>query len=113
MNIFSLLGKIVDDSATTLSKFECWDDNDSVIYTCLDSNYIKADIDSIIDDENIVGDCFIIFKANADCHFEIDTVGYSDVEQKVGERIAQYVASLNLTDVYHRLCEEAVNNVTG
>ena len=110
MNIFSLLGKIVDDATNSLSMFDCWDDGDRVVYTCLCNDYINADIDSIIEDDNITGDCFVTFKSNADCHFEINAVGYTDVEHEVGDRIAQYVESLNLTDVYHRLCEEAVDN---
>ena len=110
MNIFTLLGKIVDDATNSLSAFECWGDGNKIVYTCLLGGYINADIDSIVDDECIVGDCFVSFKANEDCNFEIDTVGYADTEREVGERIAHYVASINLTDVYHRLCEEAANN---
>lgn len=110
MNVLSLLGKIVDDATNALALFNTYEDGDKIIYTCLVANYIKEDMDSIVDDEDIAGDCFVTFKANEDCNFEIDTIGYADIEHEVGERIAQYVESLGLTDIYHRLCEEAVDN---
>lgn len=110
MNVFSLLGKIVDDATNALSVFDTYEDGDKIIYNCLVANYIKEDIDSIVDDEDIAGDCFVTFKANEDCNFEIDTIGYADIEHTIRERIAQYVESLKLTGIYHTLCEEAVNN---
>ena len=110
MSIFSLLGKIIDDATNSLSKFDCWEDGDRIVYSCLRRGYLDSDISNIVEDADITGDCFVSFKANKDCSFEIDTVGYADTEHEVGDHIAQYVKSINLMDVYHRLCEEAVNN---
>lgn len=105
MKIFSLLGKIVDDCTNSLSAFDCWEEEGRVIYSCVAKDYLESDISSIIDVENESG-CFVAFKANDDCYFEIDTIN----EHKIGDIITNYVESLNLTDIYHRLCEEAVAN---
>ena len=111
MRVLTLLSKIIDDASTTLSQFECWEDDDKVCYL---SSSITEEVMDILDVDGISGDCMVAFKADENNYFVIDTISYVDecgneIPYEVAKTINEYIDSQDWEDVYHRLCEEAVN----
>lgn len=112
MNIFSLLGKIVDDARHGFPHFECWcDDERGVIYDCC-TDFLTEEMQTVLDAEFSDG-CSIIFRANDDCHFEIFAVNYTDengmeVNCNVRNLILKDVMSDDLLSEYHNLCDKAI-----
>ena len=96
MRVLTLLSKIIDDASTALSQFECWEDDDKVCYL---GSSIAEDVMDILDVDGISGDCMVAFKADENNYFTIDTISYID----------EYIDSQGWEDIYHRLCEEAVD----
>ncbi len=105
MHVFTLISKIVDD-ANTLSHFDCWEDDEKVCYS---GETITEEVMSILDVDDISGDCMVAFKADENNYFGIDTIEYNNNIYDVSKVINEYVESQGLEDIYHRLCEEAVN----
>lgn len=106
MRILTLLSKIVDDASTTLSQFECWEDDDKVCYL---GSSITEEVMGILDVDDISGDCMVAFKANENNYFGVDTIECNNNIYEVSKAINEYMESQGLDDIYHRLCEEAVN----
>ena len=106
MRVLTLLSKIIDDASTTLSQFECWEDDDKVCYL---GSSIAEDVMDILDVDDISGDCMVAFKADENNYFGVDTIEYNNNIYDVSKTINEYMESQGLDDVYHRLCEEAVN----
>lgn len=111
MRVLTLLSKIIEDAANTLTQFECWEDDDKVCYS---GKCIAEEISDILDIDNINGDCIVAFKADENNYFVIDTISYTDecgteIPYEVGKTINEYVDSQGWEDVYYRLCQEAVN----
>lgn len=106
MRVLTLLSKIIDDASTTLSQFECWEDDDRVCYL---GSSIAVEVMDILDVDNISGDCMVAFKADENNYFGVDTIEYNNNIYDVSKAINEYMESQGLEDVYHRLCEEAVN----
>lgn len=111
MHVLTLLGKIVDDASVALSNFECWEDEGSVCYT---SKSIIEDVVDILDVDNVCGDCTVSFKTDDNNYFAVDSISYTDeygneITCNVSKTINDYMESQGLDDIYHRLCEEAVN----
>jgi len=111
MNIFSLLGKILDDARDGLVHFDCWNDNLEVVYDCY-TDYIADDVYDLITGEMRDG-CAVVFRANAECNFEIAEVNYinkdgMEMSIDVRESIRKDMMSDNLLSVYHDLCEKIV-----
>lgn len=106
MRILTLLSKIIDDASTTLSQFECWEDDDKVCYL---GSSIAEEVMDILDVDDISGDCIVAFKADENNYFGVDTIEYNNNIYDVSKAINEYMESQGLDDVYHRLCEEAVN----
>lgn len=110
MNIFSLLGKIMDDARSGLVHFDCWNDNTEVVYDCYD--YITDDVYDLITDEMKDG-CAIVFRADTECNFEIAEIDYinkdgMEMSVDVREYIRKDMMSDNLLSIYHSLCEKIV-----
>ena len=111
MYVFRLLGKIVDDARHGMSHFECWHMDDAVIYDCY-GDFINEEIASFVDVEDGV-DYSVTFRANADCHFEIAQVSFTDengvrMTFDVSERIKRDVEADGLLNDYYSLCERVV-----
>ena len=111
MLIIRLLGKIVDDVRHGLSHFECWQDGDAVKFDCYDE-FIDEEIESVVDVEMGV-DYSVTFRANEDCQFEIDQIGYTDENGvqmvfDVAERIKRDIEADGLLNDYYSLCERVV-----
>lgn len=111
MYVLRLLGKIVDDVRHGLSHFECWHMDDAVIYDCY-GDFINEEIASFVDVEDGV-DYSVTFRANKDCHFEIDQIGYTDengvqMTFDVSERIKRDVEADGLLKEYYDLCDKIV-----
>lgn len=111
MHVLTLLSKIVDDASVALSNFESWEDEGSVCYT---SKIISAEVMDILDVDNVCGDCTVAFKTDDNNYFAIDSISYADeygneITCNVSKTINDYMESQGLNDIYHRLCEEAVN----
>ena len=111
MNIFSLLGKIVDDARNGMIRFNCWNDNSEVVYDCC-TDYITNDVCDLIIGEMKDG-CAIVFRADSNCNFEIAEIDYIDkdgmeMSVDVRESIRKDMMSDNLLSVYHSLCEKIV-----
>ena len=111
MHVLTLISKIVDDASNTLSHFDCWEDDDKVCYL---GNSIAEEVMDILDVDDISGDCMVAFKADENNYFTIDTISYVDecgneIPYEVGKTINEYIDSQGWEDIYHRLCEEAVD----
>lgn len=106
MRVLTLLSKIIDDASTALSQFECWEDDDKVCYL---GSSIAEDVMDILDVDGISGDCMVAFKADENNYFGVDTIEYNNNIYDVSKAINEYMESQGLEDVYHRLCEEAVD----
>lgn len=111
MYVLRLLGKIVDDVRHGLSHFECWHMDDAVIYDCY-GDFINEEIASFVDVEDGV-DYSVTFRANKDCHFEIDQIGYTDengvqMTFDVSERIKRDIEADGLLNDYYSLCDKIV-----
>lgn len=111
MRVLTLISKIVDDASNTLSHFDCWEDDEKVCYS---GEIITEEVMSILDVDDVNSDCVVAFKADENNYFTIDTISYIDecgceVSYDVAKTINEYIDSQNWEDVYHRLCEEAVN----
>jgi len=112
MNVFSLLGKIVDDARHGFPHFECWcDDEREVVYDCC-TDFLAEDVATVLYTE-ISNGYSIVFRTNDDCHFEICAVNYTDengmeVNCNVRNLILKDVMSDNLLSEYHSLCDKAV-----
>lgn len=63
----------------------------------------------ILDVDNVSGDCMVAFKADENNYFGVDTIEYNNNIYDVSKAINEYMESQGLDDIYHRLCEEAVN----
>lgn len=106
MHVLTLISKIVDDASNTLSHFDCWEDDEKVCYS---GEIITEEVMGILDVDDISGDCVVAFKADENNYFGIDTIEYNNNIYDVSKVINEYVESQGLEDIYHRLCEEAVN----
>lgn len=111
MNIFSLLGKILDDARGGLVHFDCWNDNTEVVYDCC-TDYITDDVCDLITGEMKDG-CAIVFRADSNCNFEIAEINYIDkdgmeMSVDVREYVRKDMMSDNLLSIYHSLCEKIV-----
>lgn len=111
MNIFSLLGKIMDDARGGLVHFDCWNDNSEVVYDCC-TDYITDDVYDFITGEMKDG-CAIVFRADTECNFEIAEINYinkdgMEMSVDVREYVRKDMMSDNLLSVYHDLCEKIV-----
>ena len=106
MYVFTLISKIVDDALNTLSHFDCWEDDEKVCYS---GEIITEEVMSILDVDDVNSDCVVAFKADENNYFGIDTIEYNNNIYDVSKIINEYVESQGLDDIYHRLCEEAVN----
>lgn len=106
MHVLTLISKIVDDALNTLSHFDCWEDDEKVCYS---GEIITEEVMSILDVDNVNSDCVVAFKADENNYFGIDTIEYNNNIYDVGKVINEYMESQGLDDIYHRLCEEAVN----
>lgn len=105
MRVLTLISKIVDDASNTLTHFDCWEDDEKVCY----SGDITEEVMSILDVDNVNSDCVVAFKADENNYFGIDTIEYNNHIYDVNKAINDYMESQGLDDIYHRLCEEAVN----
>lgn len=105
MHVLTLISKIIDD-ANTLSHFDCWEDDEKVCYS---GEIITGEVMSILDVDNVNSDCVVTFKADENNYFGIDAIECNDNIYDVGKMINDYMESQGLDDIYHRLCEEAVN----
>ena len=106
MHVLTLISKIVDDALNTLSHFDCWEDDEKVCYS---GEIITEEVMSILDVDDVNSDCVVAFKADKNNYFGIDTIEYNNNIYDVSKVINEYVESQGLDDIYHRLCEEAVN----
>lgn len=106
MHVLTLISKIVDDASNTLSHFDCWEDDEKVCYS---GEIITEEVMSILDVDDVNSDCVVAFKADENNYFGIDTIEYNNNIYDVSKVINEYVESQGLEDIYHRLCEEAVN----
>lgn len=106
MHILTLISKIVDDASNTFSQFESWEDDDKVCYL---GSSIAEEVMDILDVDNVSGDCMVAFKADENNYFGVDTIEYNNNIYDVSKAINEYMESQGLDDIYHRLCEEAVN----
>ena len=106
MYVLTLISKIVDDASNTLSHFDCWEDDEKVCYS---GEIITEEVMSILDVDDVNSDCVVAFKADENNYFGIDTIEYNNNIYDVSKVINEYVESQGLEDIYHRLCEEAVN----
>ena len=111
MYVIRLIGKIVDDVRHGLSHFECWQNDGSVTFDCYD-DFIAEEISSFVDVEMGV-DYSVTFRANKDCHFEIDQIGYTDengvqMTFDVSEQIKRDIEADGLLNDYYSLCERVV-----
>ena len=106
MQILTLLSKIIDDALNTLSHFDCWEDDEKVYYS---GEIITEEVMSILDVDDVNSDCVVTFEADENNYFGIDTIEYNNNIHDVSKTINEYMKSQGLDDIYHRLCEEAVN----
>lgn len=106
MHVLTLISKIVDDASNTLSHFDCWEDDEKVCYS---GEIITEEVMSILDVDDVNSDCVVAFKADENNYFGIDTIEYNNNIYDVSKVINEYMESQGLDDIYHRLCEEAVN----
>ena len=106
MHVLTLISKIVDDASNTLSHFDCWEDDEKVCYS---GEIITEEVMSILDVDDVNSDCVVAFKAAENNYFGIDTIEYNNNIYDVSKVINEYMESQGLDDIYHRLCEEAVN----
>lgn len=106
MHVLTLISKIVDDALNTLSHFDCWEDDEKVCYS---GEIITEEVMNILDVDDVNSDCVVAFKADENNYFGIDTIEYNNNIYDVGKVINEYMESQGLDDIYHRLCEEAVN----
>ena len=106
MHVLTLISKIVDDASNTFSHFDCWEDDEKVCYS---GEIITEDVMSILDVDGVNSDCVVAFKADENNYFGVDTIEYNNNIYDVSKAINEYMESQGLEDVYHRLCEEAVN----
>lgn len=111
MNVFGLLGKIVDDARHGFPHFECWCNEREVVYDCC-TNFLTEEVMTVLDAELSNG-CSVVFRANDDLRFEIAEVNYIDengteVNCDVRNCILKDVMSDNLLSEYHSLCDKAV-----
>ena len=106
MHVLTLISKIVDDASNTLSHFDCWEDDEKVCYS---GEIITEEVMDILDVDDVNSDCVVAFKADENNYFGIDTIEYNNNIYDVSKVINEYVESQGLEDIYHRLCEEAVN----
>ena len=103
MHILTLLAKIIDD--VTLSKFESWEENDVVYYS---GRCISEEVMSILNKDNVIGNCVVAFKADENNYFVVDSIECNGITHFVSKAINEYIESQGWYDIYHRLCEEAV-----
>lgn len=111
MRVITLLSKMLESP----ERFDIWQSDDCTVYTCYYDSFIADEIESIADVDRR-RDYSVTFKADADCHFEVVAVGWceqdgNEVECDVRERIRTEIKSRGLLEIYHKLCEEAVNQV--
>ena len=111
MYVIRLIGKIVDDARHGMSHFECWQNDDAVTFDCYD-DFIAEEISSFVDVTEGV-DYSVTFCANADCHFEIAQVSFTDengvqMTFDVSERIKRDVEADGLLNDYYSLCDKIV-----
>lgn len=106
MHVLTLISKIVDDALNTLSHFDCWEDDEKVCYS---GEIITEEVMNILDVDDVNSDCVVAFKADENNYFGIDTIEYNNNIYDVSKAINEYMESQGLDDIYHRLCEEAVN----
>lgn len=105
MNIFSLLGKILDDVRRGLPHLVCWCNETEIQYDCC-TDFLSAELG--VDSKD---GCTITFRANDDLHFEIVEINYTnadgvEVKHDVRERLIRDVMSDDLLDEYHSLCDK-------
>ena len=106
MHILTLISKIVDDASNTLQHFDCWEDDEKVCYS---GEIITEEVMSILDVDDVNSGCVVAFKADENNYLTIDTIEYNNNIYDVSKAINEYMESQGLDDIYHRLCEEAVN----
>lgn len=105
MNVFSLLGKIMDEIRHGLPHLECWCNETEIVYDCC-TDFLSAEIG----DESKDG-FTITFRSNDDFHFEIAEINYTtkdgvEVNLDVRDKVIRDVVADDLLFEYHVLCDK-------
>lgn len=111
MQVLTLLSKMIESPES----FDIWQNEDCTVYTCYYDSFVADEIETIADVDRR-RDYSVTFKANADCYFEVVSIGYcgqdgNDVVCEVRDRIHKEMESRGLLEVYYRFCELVVSQI--
>ena len=100
MHIFTLLSKLIEDA-----NLERWEEDEAVYFS---GKSIAKEVMSILNIDDISGNCVVALKPNEDNYFEVSDIECNGITYDVSKAINEYIESQGWYDIYHRLCEEAV-----
>lgn len=112
MNIFTIIGLIVDDLNNTGTTFDCFSDteNNSVFVFCNRPERIADDINDLTGVETDGKYYDIQFTLDTDCDvWEVGYIHHNNGIEDVRQKIREYVESLGLIESYRQICENIVN----
>ena len=113
MYVLSLLGMLLDDLRNTASRFVSFQTESGAEIEAYgnDSEFENA-ARSIVDDES-AHDFIVTIAPDEDCHFVLSEISYTNgngerERQPLQKKVAHFMELLNLTEVYHTLCNEII-----
>lgn len=112
MNIFTIIGLIVDDLNNTRTTFDCFSDteNKSVLVFCNRPERIADDINVLTGVETDGKYYDIQFTLDTECNvWEVGYIHHNNGIEDVRQKIREYVESLGLIESYRQICENIVN----
>ena len=111
MELFAILGWIVDDLNNTAFEFECYTDTEthSINVLCHYPHKVSKAIDMLLDDDIDSNYYIIQFDYNIDCNaWEVSKIQYDGGTQNVLQSVREHVKRIGMTDAYKQMC----NNIT-
>ena len=105
MNVFAILGLMIDDLSTISAQFLSLG-GDAV--ECCDDDAVRRYVEPIIREHNTSNYVFL-FGMNG-----LETIDYNDADGQaiscnVADKIRDYVDHYGTSELYHRMCEEVLN----
>lgn len=109
MNIFAILGLMIDDLSTVAAQFLPWD-GDTV--QCTDDEAVRRYVEPIIGEHNTKN--YIFFFGSKELSNQITLIEYTNSAGQIAncnvvDKIRSYVDHYGTSELYFRMCEEVLN----